>query len=87
MSNGNRLGEKSMKVNRQLTINASADKLWQILGDDYAKVGDWTTQVLSSAPNPDLPVGQGRVCETDGFGDAKETITHYDEKRRELDMH
>ncbi|MEM8863290.1 MAG: SRPBCC family protein [Chloroflexota bacterium] len=73
-----------MNVDRQLTINASADKLWQILGDDYAKVGDWTTQVLSSAPNPDLPVGQGRVCETDGFGDAKETITHYDENRREL---
>ena len=73
-----------MNVHRELTINASADRLWQILGDDYAKVGEWTTQVLSSQPNPDLRVGEGRVCVTDGFGDAKETLTQYDEQKREL---
>ena len=78
------LMELIMEVKRQVTINASADKLWQILGTDYDRVGEWTSEVPSSAPNPDLPAGQGRVCKTDGFGDAKETITRFDEQRREL---
>ena len=73
-----------MDVKRQLTVNASAEKLWQILGEDYDRVGEWTSEIPSSAPNPDLPTGQGRVCKTDGFGDAKETITKFDETRREL---
>ncbi len=73
-----------MQVKRELTINASADKLWQIIGEDYNNVGDWTSEVPSSKPNPDLPAGEGRVCSTSGFGDAKETITEYDERRRAL---
>ncbi|MEM7126550.1 MAG: SRPBCC family protein [Chloroflexota bacterium] len=73
-----------MEVIRELTINAPADKLWKILGEDYDKVGEWTSEVPSSGPNPDLPAGQGRVCSTDGFGDAKETLTEYDEKRRAM---
>jgi len=77
-------GEIKMEVKRKITVNASADRLWEILGTDYDKVGEWTSEVPSSSPNPDLPVGQGRVCSTDGFGDAKETITQFDEKRREL---
>ena len=71
-----------MDVIRTLTVNAPAEKLWKILADDYDKVGEWTSQIESSTPNPDLPVGQGRVCVTPGFGDAKETITAFDEERR-----
>lgn len=73
-----------MNVIREVTINASAEKLWRILGEDYDKVGEWTSEVPISSPNPDLPAGQGRVCTTDGFGDAKETITEFDEQRRAL---
>lgn len=73
-----------MNVIQEVTVNASADTLWKILGEDYDKVGDWASGVPSSAPNPELPVGQGRVCATNGFGDAKETITEFDEKQRTL---
>ncbi|MEM7028613.1 MAG: SRPBCC family protein [Chloroflexota bacterium] len=71
-----------MDVIRKITVNASAEKLWQILADDYDKVGEWTSEIHVSTPNPDLPVGQGRVCTTPNFGDAKETITEFDETRR-----
>ncbi|NOK61766.1 MAG: hypothetical protein GFH27_549281n113 [Chloroflexi bacterium AL-W] len=37
-----------------------------------------------TSPNPDLDLGEGQVCVTDGFGTAKETITQYNEQRRAL---
>lgn len=73
-----------MEVKRQLSVNASAETLWKIIGTDYDKVGEWTSEVPSSRPNPDLPVGEGRVCSTAGFGDAKETLTQFDENKRKL---
>lgn len=74
--------EFKMDVIRAITINAPAEKPWKILADDYDKVGEWTSEVESSTPNLDLPQGQGRVCATPGFGDAKETITEFDKTRR-----
>ncbi len=71
-----------MDVIRKITINASAERMWKILADDYDKVGEWTSQIEQSTSNPDLPVGEGRVCTTPGFGDVKETITQFDETRR-----
>lgn len=71
-----------MEVIRAITINASANRLWQILAEDYDKVGEWTSEIPESSPNPDLPVGEGRVCTTPDFGDVKEIITHFDEQQR-----
>ena len=71
-----------MNVIRSLNVNAPAEKLWEILAENYDRVGEWTSEIQASSPNPDLPVGEGRVCSTPGFGDVKETITSYDEGRR-----
>ncbi|MEM7536214.1 MAG: SRPBCC family protein [Chloroflexota bacterium] len=73
-----------MEVIRQLTVNAPATRLWEIVGEDYVNVGNWTSQIETSGPNPDLPPGQGRVCSTPGFGDIKETVTQFDEQRHVL---
>ena len=73
-----------MNVIREISVKASAEKLWKILGEEYENVGEWTSEVLQSSANPDLGPGQGRICSTNGFGDAKETITEYDEKLRSL---
>jgi hypothetical protein len=66
-----------MNVQRKISINTPVSRLWSILADDYDKVGEWTTAVEASAPNPDVPEGEGRVCAT-GFGENRETITHSD---------
>ncbi len=73
-----------MDVIRQLKVNAPAERLWQILAENYDRVGEWTSEIAHSTHNPDLPVGEGRVCTTPGFGDVKETITTFDESEREF---
>lgn len=73
-----------MEVIRHLNVNAPASRLWQILAEDYDRVGEWTSEIAQSTANPDLAVGEGRVCTTDGFGDVKETITAFDENARQF---
>ncbi|MEM7334681.1 MAG: SRPBCC family protein [Chloroflexota bacterium] len=73
-----------MEVIRKLNVNAPASQLWTILAEEYDRVGEWTSEIEQSAPNPNLPVGEGRVCTTPGFGDIKETITKFDDQAREF---
>ena len=71
-----------MQIARTLRVDAPLDKVWSILADDYATIGDWARAVDSSAPNPDAAplkgaaVG-GRVC-TANIGEVTETITTFD---------
>ena len=71
-----------MKFTKQITINAPAEKVWGVLGRDFANIGVWSRSVSHSAPNTkaarvnNSPVG-GRVCNT-SFGDVSEEFTAYD---------
>jgi len=75
-----------MKFSRELTVNASAEKVWDIYGRDFANVGKWATAVSSSVANNELakvnhsPVG-GRTCET-SFGKISEEFTAYDDDKK-----
>ena len=77
-----------MQIRQQLTINTSADKVWDILGPQYEYVSEWISAVhmsqrrdIGTAPS-NAPCS-GRVCETD-LGPFKETIIRYDERNRSL---
>ena len=74
-----------MEIKRSITVNQSLGRVWDIMATDYTKVGEWTSQITFSKPNSEVktkfsgaPAG-GRVCSAPGFGDIKETITHFDE--------
>lgn len=75
-----------MKFSKQISINASAEKVWNIAGRDFANIGKWATAVSSSVVNDKLAsvngskVG-GRLCET-GFGTASEEFTAYDDDKK-----
>lgn len=75
-----------MKFSKQITINAPADKVWQIAGRDFATIGEWATAVSHSEANTELPtvnsshVG-GRTCTT-SFGKASEEFTAYNDEER-----
>jgi len=75
-----------MNFTKQITINASADKVWNVAGRDFAKIGDWATAVSHSTANDKLAsvngsaVG-GRLCET-AFGTASEEFTAYDDAKK-----
>ena len=77
-----------MQIKKSITVDQSMEKVWQIMATDYTKVGEWTSEIAVSENNDevktkleDAPAG-GRVCTAPGFGDVKETITHFDESKK-----
>ncbi|MEM7034535.1 MAG: SRPBCC family protein [Chloroflexota bacterium] len=73
-----------MKVSRQISINTSADKVWQILGTNFNDVDQWATRMLSAEGKDDLGSQGGRVVNTIEYGEATETLYQFDDKKREL---
>lgn len=77
-----------MRIQKSVRIGAPADRVWRILGDEYADVGAWASAVYASAPRagapraPGAPV-LGRVCQT-SLGPFVEAIESYDPERRHL---
>lgn len=72
-----------MNVERQVTINASADKVWDIVGTKFNDIAKWASFVYESHGNPDLEPGEGRVCETQ-FGPVVENMKAFDATQRTL---
>lgn len=77
-----------MQIKKQFTVNASADRLWEIMGGQFADVSHWASSIYASRGRNSgiLPQGapcSGRVCETT-MGSFKEQILKYDEKRKML---
>ena len=78
-----------MQIKRQFTVNASADRLWEIMGLQFADVSHWASGIYASQGRNDnsmLVPGapySGRVCET-VMGSFQEQILTYDESRKML---
>lgn len=74
-----------MELTKQVTVNASADKVWKIVGTDFNDISEWASPVLESHANPNLPKGEkGRVCQVKGSGEIIENIYEYSDEQREL---
>jgi len=75
-----------MKIRKQMTIDASAERVWKILGPNDVRAGDWASAVYVSSAKPialkvaAAPVA-GRTCQT-SLGQFTESIEAYDESRR-----
>ena len=80
-----------MKVSSETVIDASADRVWEIVGHQFARIGEWATAIPASRPVSQTPGAAeapvaGRVCET-GLPMVplvEETIVAYDEAGRML---
>ena len=80
-----------MKLSSETVIEASADRVWEIVGHQFARIGEWAAAIPASLANPPAaavagaPVA-GRVCETGTrmFPHVDETIVSYDEAGRTL---
>ncbi len=73
-----------MEVNRQISINASADKLWKILGADFGNVDVWASRMLESQASDGLSSLGGRIVTTVEYGEAQEILYEFDEAQRQL---
>jgi len=77
-----------MQFSKDITINAPAEKVWDILGHKFADVGAWARSIPKSVENHDAPkvngspVG-GRLCDT-SIGHISEEFTEYDEEGMRL---
>jgi hypothetical protein len=78
-------------VSSETLIEASADRVWETVGHQFARIGEWATAIPASRPMSQAlglagaPVA-GRVCET-GLPMVplvEETIVAYDEAGRTL---
>ena len=80
-----------MRIAKSIEIEAPAERVWRIIGEEFDRVGEWATPVPHSAAaarqpiNADAPVA-GRTCETSvaGFPSLNETLTAYDDAQRTL---
>ncbi len=68
-----------MQFTKQITVDTSADKVWEILGTNFNDISEWASPVISSHAIPDLPAGSGRICQIKGLGETYERIENYND--------
>lgn len=81
----------AVRVSSETIIDASADRVWEIVAHQFARIGEWATAIPASRPSPQAPgvpeaPVAGRVCAT-GLPivrSVEETIVGYDEANRSL---
>jgi len=78
-----------MEFTKHLNINASTNRVWEVVAHDFDGVGMWSSGVASSGPNIDAAVPDGatvggRICATPGFGNLEETFTEYSEEDKQF---
>lgn len=81
---------KEVKMSKPVTINVSADALWDIIGPGFADAGKWSTAVDHSAGHGDGKF-DGASCDTrscdlsaKGFDKVNEKITEYDVRNKTM---
>lgn len=76
-----------MIIELKQTTNVSADRLWQVFGEQYPDISKWSRGVYASKPRDGIaPNGApflGRICET-SFGKLTETIERYEPGQRTI---
>lgn len=71
-----------LEISSTFVVNASADRIWEIMVDEFTDVAAWASGLASSRPNPRAPgsdgTPEGRVCEVPGLGFTDERFTVFD---------
>ncbi len=74
-----------MTISKQITIDAPAAKVWQVVAHDFHKADQWASSVNHSTSRKAGPVpdgcpldAAGRACDT-SIGGVKEEIVYYNE--------
>jgi hypothetical protein len=78
-----------MKIHTTIDIDAPASAVWNVLGERFGDVAEWTNAIEASSL--DQPLGQGavRTCDLRAFGPVPagkitEELTHFDRQTRSL---
>jgi len=76
-----------MKIARELVMDVPADRVWQVLAQDFATIGEWFSGVDHSKVRADVEAPQGakvggRICKVPGLGEIQERFTAFDESNK-----
>jgi len=80
-----------LKASGEITVEAPAEEVWEVLARQFSRIGDWATAVPASWANPEAQVRTdapeaGRVCKTGVpmIPRIEDTIVAYDDAARTL---
>lgn len=75
-----------MKFTTTHEINAAADDVWDVMGERFADIADWSTSVLESSLDGPLQAGSTRTCKLAptpaGLDTIEEKLTAFDRQRK-----
>lgn len=73
-----------MKISKEITVNVSVDKAWDLIGENFGGAGDFSSVLHGSHLEGELDVGAKRVCDLGKKKTAVETIIQFDRQARVL---
>lgn len=80
----------ALQIANTFTVDTHADRVWEVLADEFVDVANWVSGLRGSSPNPratEVPDGApagGRVCEVPGLGFTDERIIIFDPAQRRI---
>ena len=78
--------EKNMQLTNVHTINAPAAAVWELMGERFAEIGEWSDTVEASSLEGPLAAGSTRTCKLKptpaGLDTIQETLTAFDRNRQ-----
>ena len=80
--NSNIMAQQKLKeINRDIVINASIEKVWQVVGHEYADAYKWSSSLKHSEALDTVSLNGSscteRGCDIDGFGQITEKVLAY----------
>ncbi|MEO0586536.1 MAG: SRPBCC family protein [Planctomycetota bacterium] len=74
-------GQGTVTIRTTSVIDASADRVWEVLGGEWGDIAQWLSFVAEShqVTSGDPASGSVRACSVPGMGSLKETMLTYDE--------
>lgn len=78
------------RISSSTVIDVSADRVWEVIGPGFARVGEWVSAIAATEPvetgGPHGAEVAGRSCQVamPGFGQISEELTDYDLVDRRL---
>lgn len=81
-----------MRIESKREISAEPEKVWQILGEQFGEISEWSSGVVTSTLDGPLSHGVTRTCELSGSGGGPgglitEEVTQLDRDRQSLTYH
>jgi len=78
-----------MKIRTSREVNASADAVWNVLGERFGEISGWFDPVVKSRMDGPLAAGATRICDVKAVGpvpegEVVEQLTHFDRDARSL---